>query len=351
MPEPDDASAPLPSAPRHPRRLVYLGTPDMAVGPLEALHDAGFDIALVVTASDKRRDRGSATSATPVKLAALSRGIPVTHDVADVAGAGADLGVVVAYGRILRRPVLAALPMVNLHFSLLPRWRGAAPVERAILAGDERTGVCVMAVEEGLDTGGVYASSELAIRRSSTAAELRQQLTTVGSRLLVETLQAGLTTPEPQVGEPIYAAKLGPEDLHLDWTRPARELERVVRLGGAWTTFRGKRLKVHRARAWPDDPALATSDARTARVPGAIGGGRIVTGDGILELAEVQPEGKARTPFSAWANGARPAAEERLGDHEAPADSFGEAKGLVSNQVDARNDDLGDEEASGAVRT
>ncbi|HEX2578546.1 MAG TPA: methionyl-tRNA formyltransferase, partial [Aquihabitans sp.] len=219
MPTPaaDAVPEPLPAPPRHPRRLVFLGTPEMAVPPLAALVDAGFEVALVVTGADKRRGRRARPSPTPVKLAAVERGLPVSHDLADVPGVGADLGVVVAYGRILRRSLLEQLPMVNLHFSLLPRWRGAAPVERALLAGDERTGVCVMAVEEGLDTGGVHARAELAIRRSSTAEELGRQLSELGSTLLVETLQRGLGAPQPQVGEVTYAAKLTTDDLRLRW--------------------------------------------------------------------------------------------------------------------------------------
>jgi len=142
-------------------RLVYLGTPAVAVPPLEGLVAAGHDIALVVTGVDKRRGRGSSLSPSPVNAAAGRLGIPVSHLVDDVLGAGAELGVVVAFGQIIKPHVLAELPMVNLHFSLLPRWRGAAPVERALLAGDERTGVCVMAVEKGLDTGGVYARVEV----------------------------------------------------------------------------------------------------------------------------------------------------------------------------------------------
>ena len=280
----------------------------MAVAPLEALDDAGFEIALVVTGADKRRGRGAPPSATPVKLAALARNLAVSHDLADVAGTGADLGVVVAYGRILRRPLLEALPVVNLHFSLLPRWRGAAPVERAMLAGDQRTGVCVMAVEEGLDTGGIYASAEVAIRRSGTAPELGAQLAEIGARLLVDTLERGLDAPVPQVGEATYAAKITVEDLWLDWSRPAPELERVVRVGGAWTTFRGRRLKVHQARAWPDD--LPTE---TGRPVGELQGSRVSTGSGVLELAQVQPEGKGRVPIADWVNGARPGAGERLG--------------------------------------
>ncbi len=301
---------PLPRPPAAPRRIVYLGTPQMAVPPLEALVAAGFEVVLVVTGADKRRGRRSEPTPTPVKAAALALGLPVTDDIAAVAGAGADLGVVVAYGRILRRPTLEALPMVNLHFSLLPRWRGAAPVERALLAGDAATGVCVMAVEEGLDTGGVYACEELAIGAEVTAAELGAALTDIGARLLVDTLQAGLGDPAPQVGEPTYAEKVTQDDLALRWERPATELHRVVRVGGAWTTFRGKRLKVWAARA-------VGAGARPAdAAPGTIDGDLVVTGDGALQLLEVQPEGKARQAVDAWRNGARPEVGEAL---ETPA--------------------------------
>ena len=129
-----------------PRRLVYLGSPVIAVPPLRALHEAGHDIVLVVSQPDRRRGRGGAVMPSPVKAAALDLGVPVTERVDEVIDAGADLGVVVAYGRLIRPHVLAAVPMVNMHFSLLPRWRGAAPVERAILAGDSGTGVCIMEV-------------------------------------------------------------------------------------------------------------------------------------------------------------------------------------------------------------
>ena len=133
-------------------RLVFLGTPDDAVPSLEALVGAGHDVALVVTRADARRGRRGAPSPSPVKARAVELGLPVTDQLDDVLDAGAGLGVVVAYGRIIPARILDAIPMVNLHFSLLPRWRGAAPVERAILAGDRTTGVCVMAVEPGLDT-------------------------------------------------------------------------------------------------------------------------------------------------------------------------------------------------------
>ena len=150
-------------------RLAYLGTPEMAVPPLRALAGAGHDIALCVTRPDRRRGRGSLTTPSPVKEAATELGIPVSHDMDDVAGARVELAVVVAFGRIIPARLLAEVPMVNLHFSLLPRWRGAAPVERAILAGDRETGVCLMKVEEGLDTGPVYATRRVRDRRSHHA--------------------------------------------------------------------------------------------------------------------------------------------------------------------------------------
>lgn len=308
---------PLPAPPTHPRRLVFLGTPDMAVGPLDALCDAGFEVALVVTSADKRRGRGSGVSPTPVKAAALARGLPVTHHLADVAGVGADVGVVVAYGQILRRPLLEALPMVNLHFSLLPRWRGAAPVERAILAGDRRTGVCVMAVEEGLDTGGVYARAEVPISVGPrtdalgrpfvgrpTADDLAATLVEVGSELLVDALRAGLSEPEPQVGEMTYAAKLSVEDRRIDWTQPADQVERVVRVGGAWTTFRGRRLRILTVRSDPRAGGLP---------PGQIVGDRVGTGDGEVQLVVVQREGKGPVDAVDWVRGAQLATDERLG--------------------------------------
>ena len=221
-----------------------------------------------------------------------------------MAGAGVERGVVVAYGRIIPSAVLDAVPMVNLHFSLLPRWRGAAPVERAILAGDPITGVCVMAVDEGLDTGPVYAREELAIEPGDTADSLRRRLVTVGSRLLVAVLAGPLPEPVPQVGEPTYAEKIRPVDLELHWDRPAAELARVVRLGRAWTTFRGRRLRVLEAEPVAPGPGS---------VAGALVGDLVATGQGALHLLAVQPAGGGPMAALDWIRGSRPEPGERLG--------------------------------------
>ena len=287
----------------HPRRLVYLGTPAAAVPPLEALHAAGFDIALVVTGRDHRRGRGNDRTPTPVKAAAGRLGLPVSHELGDAADCGADLGVVVAFGRLIPPELLAVLPMVNLHFSLLPRWRGAAPVERAILAGDAESGVCVMAVEEDLDTGGVYTREALEVG-DDTADSLRSRLVVSGSTLLVETLRAGLGRGEPQEGESTYAHRIEPADLELQWDRPAPQLARVVRIGGAWTTFRGVRFKVWEA---------AVVDHGSSDVAGTLEGDVVVTADGGLRLLEVQPGNRRRMPADAWLAGARPEPGERMG--------------------------------------
>ena len=283
-------------------RLVFLGTPQESVPFLEALTEAGFDVALVVTQPDKRRGRRAEPTPSPIKAAAQELGIPVSHEVDDVLDADADLGVVVAFGQIIKPHILNRLAMVNVHFSLLPRWRGAAPVERAILAGDEVTGVCLMEVAEGLDTGRVYRRVEVPIAADATAQGLRAELVDAAVPMLVGALQNGLGWPEPQHGEPVYAAKLTRDELRLDWTQPAEFLHRQVRVGGTWTTWRGKTLKV-----WAAQPA------KGSQPPGELHGDLVGTGDGLLRLREVQPEGKSRQPTEDWLRGARPVPGDRLG--------------------------------------
>jgi methionyl-tRNA formyltransferase len=293
-------------------RLIFFGTPAAAVPALRALHEAGHDLACVVTQPDRRRGRGTEPGPSPVKVAAQELGLAVLTPeragevVDDVAGSGAELGVVVAFGQLLPPALLEALPhgFVNVHFSLLPRWRGAAPVERAMLAGDTETGVCIMALEAGLDTGPVYSRTVVPIGGHETAGELHAKLVAQGTELLVATLPSiPFRTPEPQVGEPTYADKLTVEEFELDWEQSAVDLARTVRAGnprpGAWTTDHGKRLKVWRARALSEGVDLepGTVFAHT----------RVATGEGSLELVEVQPEGKRVMAANAWLAGRREA--------------------------------------------
>ena len=287
-------------------RLVFLGSPADAAVPLRALAEAGHTVALVLTQPDRRRSRGRGHDPSPVKQAASELGLPVLTPararevIADVAATGAQLGVVVAFGQLLPPAFLDALPhgFVNLHYSLLPRWRGAAPVERAILAGDTETGVCLMRIEEGLDTGGVYASLSTAIEPDETAGELRERLTVLGTRLLLEHLpHVPETEPVPQEGEPTYAEKLTVDEFRIDGSRPAVETARYVCAGnprpGAWMVVDGKRVKVWRARPEPGE-----GQPGVVRRPG-----ELVTADGVLGLDEVQPEGKPRMTGQAWMAG------------------------------------------------
>lgn len=298
-------------------KLVYLGSPEAAVPPLRALVDGGHEVMLVVSQPDRRRGRGSALSPSPVKAAALKLGLPTSDNVDDVLDAvarGAELGIVVAYGKLIRPHLLRALPFLNIHFSLLPRWRGAAPVERALLAGDTETGVCLMGLEEGLDTGPVFRRVVTPIDRDEPVWALRDRLVAIGTDVLVDALRDGfasLGSPEPQAGEVTHAAKLEPAEFRIDWSRPTVELHRLIRLGLAWTTFRGKRLKV--LAASPVHAGSPPDGAPGDALPGSIVGPRVATGDGWLELSTVQPEGKNPMNVAAWRNGFQPESDEVLG--------------------------------------
>jgi methionyl-tRNA formyltransferase len=203
--------------------------------------------------------------------------------------------------------------MVNVHFSLLPRWRGAAPVERSILAGDSTTGVCVMRLEPTLDTGALLSCREVVIGEDETAPELAARLGRLGADVLLTTLSAGpssLPPGEPQRGEPSYAAKLEPGELKIDWSRRSVELARLVRLGRAWTTFRGRRLAILRARVGSGREGIATEPAP----PGTIlPDGSVAAGLGVLEIEDVRPAGKPTMVFADWRRGARVRPGERFG--------------------------------------
>jgi len=279
-------------------KLVFLGSPSPATPTLRALVDAGHDVLGVVTQPDKRRGRGSDMIATPVAQVARELGIPVWHSLEPVRDCGAELGVVVAYGKLVPQSLLDVVPMINVHFSLLPKWRGAAPLERALLAGDEETGVCIMGLEAGLDTGPIFAQSSTPVGEKSSL-ELLDELADLGAQLCVEVLsQSPLPSPTPQEGEATYAAKLGPHDFILEPELPAAALVRVVRLGRAFTYINGQRVRIHGATL-----GLATSE--TAGMVTFDRGLRLHAIDGAIEVTVLQSEGSRRLESGDWWRGAR----------------------------------------------
>ena len=287
--------APMPESVR---RVAFLGTPEIAVPALVALVEAGYEIPIVVSGADKRRGRGRSTSPTPVKARALDLGLEVTTEVDTVLDHDVDLAVVVAFGQLIRPHVLAEVPMVNIHFSPLPRWRGAAPIERAILAGDTSTAVTIMTVAEGLDEGNVHARLDIPMEPSATTASLWGELAVLGAELLTATLERGLDDGEPQVGEVVYAHKLTADDRRVDWSDSAEQVDRVVRVGGAWTTFRGERFKLHEVEVVAGSGPAGSVQADT-----------VLTPNGGIRLITVQPAGKPRMSASDWRNGAQPDGE------------------------------------------
>lgn len=280
-------------------RLAFLGTPEAAVASLRALVEAGHDVAIVITRPDRRRGRGAQLSSSPVKIAALELDLTVGHSLGDLEKVQVERGIVVAYGAMIPSALLANVPMLNVHFSLLPRWRGAAPVERAILAGDEVTGVSVMSLEAALDTGPVHAERRTNVD-AKTASELTNELAMLGAELLLDVLadEALLAHPVAQAGEATYAEKLVAETFHLIPSMPVSQLERTIRLGRAFTMIDGRRVKV-----------IAAHAAALTGKPGSIveiqGGVALVGFDGAVALERVQPEGSRSMSARDWWSGAR----------------------------------------------
>ena len=294
-------------------RVVYFGTPEVAVAPLQALCRAGHEVVLVVTRPPKRRGRRQAPTPSPVAAAAADLGLAVTGDLEDALHLEAGLGVVVAYGEHIADEVLERRRTVNLHFSLLPRWRGAAPVERAILAGDTETGVCLMDVASEIDTGAVYRRASTVIEPHESADELRARLCELGIGLLLDALSGGFGEPVPQSGEMTWADKISPSDLRIDWSASAEHILRLVRVGGAWTNFGNRRLKVLEAEVATDSGP--TGAAGTILLVPRSGDGsavRVATGRGAVELSRVQSEGRVEGSARDWINGARIAGGERF---------------------------------------
>ena len=300
-------------------RLVFAGTPDVAVPSLTALLDSGHEVVGVVTRPDARAGRGRALRPSPVKEVALAHGLPVLQPasprepgfVEALAGLRPDCCPVVAYGALVPRPVLDVPPRgwVNLHFSLLPAWRGAAPVQRALLAGDEVTGASTFLLEEGMDTGPVFGVLTEQVRPTDTSGDLLGRLAEAGAGLLVATLDGLETGGVTGVPQPVDGVSLAPkltvEEARVDWSAPALRVDRLVRActpaPGAWTTFRDRRVKL--------GPVTVTD---VALPPGVLDGDLVGTATTAVRLGAVRPEGKGDMDAAAWLRGLRPAPGEAL---------------------------------------
>jgi methionyl-tRNA formyltransferase len=290
-----------------PRRVVFFGTPQFAVPSLDALLASHHSVVGVVTQPDRPRGRGQKTSDAPVKASALAHGVPVLQPprlkdpefMAALAALNADLGVVAAYGKILSQAVLDTPPlgMVNVHASLLPRHRGAAPIHRAVIAGDAETGITIMRVVQALDAGPMIAAVKRRIGPNETSAELEADLASLGAQLLVDTLDRIGSLPEVAQDDALatYAHRLTKEDGVIDWTRSAAEIHNQVRGLHPWphahTFLDGQRLILLRTTR-----ELDGVDAHAARAPGGITTTKdallVATGSGVLRILELQAEGK-----------------------------------------------------------
>ena len=301
-------------------RLVFAGTPEPALPSLSALLASRHEVAAVLTRPDAPAGRGRTLRPSPVRELAERAGLEVLTPAhprepafqSRLRQIAPDCCPVVAYGALVPRPLLALPPhgWVNLHFSLLPAWRGAAPVQHALLAGDEVTGASAFRLEEGLDTGPVYGVLTEPVRPTDTAGDLLERLSRAGAGLLVATLdglEAGLVTAVPQPADGVsHAPKLTVEDARIDWTAPAVRVDRLVRActpaPGAWTTLRGRRVKL--------GPVRPVADVLP---PGELRGNLVGTGTTAVRLGTVRPEGRAELAAADWLRGLRPDAGERFG--------------------------------------
>lgn len=296
-------------------KIIFAGTPDFAAAALRAIHQAGFEIPLVLTQPDRPKGRGMQLQPSAVKQAALALGLNVAQppklsraEAQDLLRAqNADVMVVAAYGLLLP-PAVLAIPKhgcLNIHASLLPRWRGAAPIQRAIEAGDAETGVCIMQMDAGLDTGDVISTHRYAIGADDTAADVHDALMNLGAAAIVADLQqlqqTGCLkrTPQPESGV-TYAQKLTKEEAHIDWLQPAAVVARKIRafnpVPGAWTEWDGKLLKIWRAEAVEGNGAAGTVLRNDGKLV-------VACGEGALSITELQPAGSKRLPVAAFLNG------------------------------------------------
>ncbi|WP_299286655.1 methionyl-tRNA formyltransferase [uncultured Tateyamaria sp.] len=291
-------------------RLIFMGTPDFSVPALDALHAAGYDIASVYSQPPRPAGRGKKDRPSPVQARAEALGLPVRHPVslrtpeaqADFAALHADIAVVVAYGLILPQTILDAPThgCLNIHASLLPRWRGAAPIHRAIMAGDAETGVCIMQMEAGLDTGPVLMRGETPIGATETTSDLHDRLAAIGAELITATLRdLPNLTPVPQPDNGVtYAKKIDKAEAAIDWTQPATEVDRQIRglspFPGAWFEKDGTRIKVlgSMLASGSDAPGTVIDDAMT-----------VACGTGAVQLTRLQRAGKGAQDVDVFLRG------------------------------------------------
>ena len=297
-------------------KVIFAGTPDFAAQALRAIAAAGFEIPLVLTQPDRPKGRGMQLQASPVKQAALELGLTIAqpaslrHEEAQalLRAQNADVMVVAAYGLSLPQAVLdtPAHGCLNIHASLLPRWRGAAPIQRAIEAGDAETGVCIMEMDAGLDTGAVVSTHRYAIKNTDTATDVHDALADLGAQAIVADLQQLQQTgrlnasPQPQTGI-TYAQKLTKEEAKIDWHQPAPVIEHKIRafnpVPGAWVEYQDRPLKIWQAEA-------VEQSGRAGEVLAISSDGLIVAcGEGALNITELQPAGSKRMPIAAFAAG------------------------------------------------
>lgn len=321
-------------------RVVFMGTPDFAVPSLQALLDAGHDVKAVFTQPDRPRGRGHKMSFSPVKRAAEAADVPVyqprtlrdEQTMKALRGLSPDVIVVVAYGQLLPKSVLdlPRLGCVNVHASLLPRHRGAAPIQAALAAGDRVTGITTMFMDEGLDTGDMIFRHEIPIGPQDDAGTMHDRLAAAGADVLVETLAAlaaGTAPRTPQNDtEATYAARLTREDAKIDWTATAATVSNHVRAfaprPGAYTVHRERTIKILGARPWDADVMAGVDTSRrdgwSAALPGAVvaveqAGFVVQTGDGALLVTKVQPAGRGPMSGRDYSNGFRLEVGETLG--------------------------------------
>ncbi|WAH97822.1 methionyl-tRNA formyltransferase [Arthrobacter sp. MMS18-M83] len=295
-------------------RVLFAGTPAVAVPSLDALIKAGFEIVAVLTRPDAPTGRKRILTPSPVAARAAELGIDIIHaskvdaeTTERIASYEPDVAAIVAYGGLVPKAALG-VPRhgwINLHFSLLPAWRGAAPVQRSLIAGDDITGAATFLLEEGLDTGPIFGTLTESVRPDDTAGDLLERLSLSGAVLLGQTLSAvdaGKATPQPQQGDVSLAPKLTLDDGRLDWTQPALAINRrsrgVTPEPGAWTMLYGQRVKLEPVGMRPDTRDLAPGQIRVDGKNVLVG-----TGSHAVQLGRIQPAGKKMMPSADWARG------------------------------------------------